>query len=169
MLFLWVFGDNVEDAMGHQRFLGFYLLCGLIAGLAHALVYADNQLPILGASGAVSGVLGAYFVLHPRVKVWIVMFALIPMRLPTYIVIGGWAVMQIAFTFTGSCGGEGGSQVAWFAHVAGFAAGALLVIPFRLSHVTLWDPSDGGAIDVGGLRFRRKMWEEGKGGRGPWG
>jgi membrane associated rhomboid family serine protease len=169
MLFLWVFGDNVEDAMGHQRFLGFYLLCGIIAGLAHAAVYADSQLPTLGASGAVSGVLGAYFVLHPRVKVWIVMFALIPMRLPTFIVIGGWAVMQIAFTFMGGSGEGGGSQVAWFAHIAGFAAGALLVIPFRLSHVTLWDQSDDGAIAVGGLRFRRKMWEKRKEGSGPWG
>jgi membrane associated rhomboid family serine protease len=168
MLFLWVFGDNVEDAMGHQRFLGFYLLCGIVAALAHAVVYADSQLPVLGASGAVSGVLGAYFVLHPRVKIWIVMFALIPMRLPTWIVIGGWAAMQLAFSVMDTGGGDT-ARVAWFAHVAGFAAGALLVVPFRLSHVALWDQSDGGSIAVGGLRFRRQMREERKEGKGPWG
>ncbi len=168
MLFLWVFGDNVEDAMGHQRFLGFYLLCGIVAALAHAVAYPDSQLPTLGASGAVSGVLGAYFVLHPRVKIWIVMFALIPMRLPTFIVIGGWAAMQIAFSVMGG-NGEDTAQVAWFAHVAGFAVGALLVVPFRLSHVSLWNQSDGGGIAVGGLRFRRQMRAERKEGKGPWG
>lgn len=169
MLFLWVFGDNVEDAMGHRRFLAFYLLCGIISGLAHAVVYADSQIPTLGASGAVSGVLGAYFMLHPRVKVWIVMFAFIPMRLPTFLVIGAWGLMQVAFTVMSLNGGENVDQVAWFAHVAGFVAGALLVIPFRLPHVALWDQSDGGTIDVGGLRFRRQMQETPKTGQGPWG
>jgi membrane associated rhomboid family serine protease len=168
MLFLWVFGDNVEDAMGHWRFLGFYVLCGIIAALSHAIVFADSQTPMLGASGAVSGVLGAYFVLHPKVKVWVVIFSLIPARLPTWTVLGAWAAMQVAFSLMDAAG-SGETQVAWFAHVAGFVAGALLVVPFRLPHVALWDKSDGGSIDVGGLRFRSKMRAEGNDPTGPWG
>ncbi len=168
MLFLWVFGDNVEDAMGHRRFLGFYILCGAIAALSHAAADFGSQTPMLGASGAVSGVLGAYFVLHPRVKVWVVIFSLIPARLPTWAVLGAWAAMQVAFSLMDSPDSSG-TQVAWFAHVAGFIAGALLVVPFRLPHVTLWDKSDGGTIDVGGLRFRSKMRAEDGNVKGPWG
>jgi len=151
MLFLWVFGDNVEDAMGHYRFIGFYLLCGIIAALAHALVDFQSIVPMIGASGAISGILGAYFILHPRVQVWVIVFAFIPLRLPTYLVLGGWILMQVLFSLTGS---QETDQVAWWAHIAGFAAGAALIRYFRYPHVALWDTSETGTIDISGLRFR---------------
>jgi len=154
MIFLWVFGDNVEDAMGHLRFVAFYLLCGVIAALAHATVDFQSTTPMIGASGAISGVLGAYFILHPRVQVWIVVFAFIPVRLPTYVVLGGWILMQIVFSFMAQQGTE---QVAWWAHIAGFAAGAFLIRYFRYPHVALWDTSETGTIDVSGVRFRHRV------------
>lgn len=155
MVFLWVFGDNVEDAMGHRRFVIFYLFCGVIAALAHAIVDPSSEVPMIGASGAVSGILGAYFVLHPRVQVWIIVFAFIPVRLPTFLVLGAWAVMQVIFSLWG---GEESASVAWWAHIAGFAAGALLIRYFRYPHVALWDTSEGGALDIGGVRLRSGIW-----------
>lgn len=151
MLFLWVFGDNVEDAMGHHRFIAFYLLCGIIAAFAHAIVDPSSQVPTIGASGAVSGILGAYFILHPRVQVWIVVFAFIPVRLPTYLVLGAWALMQVIFSIWG---GAESASVAWWAHIAGFAAGAGLIRYFRYPHVALWDTSKSGTIDTSGVRLR---------------
>ena len=151
MLFLWVFGDNVEDAIGHRRFAAFYVLCGLIAAFAHAIVDPTSQIPTIGASGAVSGILGAYFVIHPRVQVWIVVFAFIPVRLPTFLVLGAWALMQVIFSFWG---GAESASVAWWAHIAGFAAGAGLIRYFRYPHVALWDTSESGTIDVSGVRLR---------------
>jgi len=153
MLFLWVFGDNVEDAMGHYRFIAFYLLCGIIAALAHALVDFQSATPMIGASGAISGILGAYFILHPRVQVWVIVFAFIPLRLPTYLVLGCWILMQVLFSLTGS---QDTDQVAWWAHIAGFAAGAALIRYFRYPHVALWDTSETGAIEISGLRFRSR-------------
>jgi membrane associated rhomboid family serine protease len=160
MVFLWVFGDNVEDAMGHHRFIIFYLLCGVLAALAHAAVDHQSIAPMIGASGALSGVLGAYFILHPRVQVWIILFALVPVRLPTYLVLGGWILMQVAFSFMGE---EGTEQVAWWAHIAGFAAGAALIRYFRYPHVALWDTSETGAIDVAGVRLRSRIWNKNEG------
>ena len=81
MLFLWVFGDNVEDAMGHIKFLVFYLLCGIAGGLAHASLLPSSKLPLIGASGAVAGVIAAYLILHPRVMVWVLAFRFIPLRI----------------------------------------------------------------------------------------
>ena len=81
MLFLWVFGDNVEDAMGHVRFLIFYLACGVFAGLIHAWMVPDTDSPLIGASGAVAGVIAAYLMLHPRVSVWVLAFKVIPLRI----------------------------------------------------------------------------------------
>ena len=86
MLYLWVFGDNIEDAMGHGRFVAFFLVCGAVGGLAHAIVNADSTIPTIGASGAVSGVLGAYLLLHPRVRVLVLVFKWFPIRLPAYVV-----------------------------------------------------------------------------------
>ncbi len=133
MLYLWVFGDNVEDAMGHSRFLGFYLVCGVAGGLAHAALNPDSVIPTVGASGAISGVLGAYLVMHPKVKVLVLAFYRLPIRLPAYIVLGGWIAMQVFFVLSDPGGGEGG--VAWWAHIGGFAAGLLLIVPFRRAQV----------------------------------
>ena len=94
MLYLWIFGDNVEDAMGHWRFAIFYLLCGVVAGLTHAAVEPASQIPTIGASGAVSGVLGAYFMLHPKRGVWILVFFM-PMRFPAWAVLGLWIGYQV--------------------------------------------------------------------------
>jgi membrane associated rhomboid family serine protease len=126
MLFLWVFGDNVEDAMGHGRFLAFFLLCGAAASFAHALVDPESIRPLIGASGAVSGVVAAYLILYPRVKVWGLFLKGIPLKVPAYGAIGFWIALQIIAAFFG-----GDEAVGWFAHLGGFAAGAALVFPMR--------------------------------------
>jgi Uncharacterized membrane protein (homolog of Drosophila rhomboid) len=122
MLFLWVFGDNVEDAMGHGRFLAFFLLCGGFASLVHALIEAESHHPLVGASGGVSGVVAAYLILYPRVRIWGLFLKGIPLRLPAYWAIGFWFVLQFASAFFGEDRGVG-----WFAHLGGFVAGALLI------------------------------------------
>jgi len=124
MLFLWVFGDNVEDAMGHLRFILFFLLCGTAASLAHAFITVDPHRPLIGASGGVSGVVAAYLILYPRVKIWGLFLKGIPLYLPAYWAIGFWFVLQFASAFIG-----GDDSVGWFAHLGGFAVGAIL-IPF---------------------------------------
>ncbi|MEZ6196945.1 MAG: rhomboid family intramembrane serine protease [Planctomycetota bacterium] len=128
MLFLWIFGNNVEDAMGRVRFLVFYLLTGLAASAAHVFSNPESVIPTLGASGAVSGILGAYLVLYPRAQV----LALIPLgvvmmtqRLPAVLFLGLWFAMQI-FSLLGAQAG-----VAWYAHVGGFAVGAALIKLFE--------------------------------------
>lgn len=128
MLFLWVFGDNVEDAMGHGRFLLFYVTCGILAGLVHGLVDPGSQVPTLGASGAVSGVLGAYVVLYPRARLLVLAFGIVPWRLPALLVIGAWFAQDLLVGTTGSVSAEG---VAVWAHVGGMVAGAALVLLFR--------------------------------------
>ncbi len=135
MLYLWIFGDNVEDAMGHWRFTVFYLLCGAVAGLTHAALEPASQIPTIGASGAISGVLGAYLMLHPKRGVWMLFF-FTPVRFPAWGVLGVWIVYQVINAV--ASGGVGGG-VAWYAHIGGFAAGALLVIPMRKRGVPLFD------------------------------
>ncbi len=136
MLFLWIFGDNVEDAMGHVRYAVFYLLVGALAALTHGLVNANDVTPAIGASGAIAGIMGAYIVLYPRatVSVLIPIFFFIPFRLPAFLLIGFWFVLQV---FSGvsalgvnAVGASGG--VAYFAHIGGFIAGAALVSIFGL-------------------------------------
>jgi rhomboid family protein len=134
MLFLWVFGDNVEDAMGHIRYLVFYLLCAAAGGFAYAILDENSAVPLIGASGAVSGVVAAYLMLHPRVKVWVLVLWRIPLRLTARWLLGAWILFQIANAFT-----AGDSDVAWIAHVGGLAAGALLVIFFRRRGVLMFD------------------------------
>ena len=95
MLFLWVFGDNVEDALGHGRFLVFYLLCAAAAGYGHALTEPVSIAPLIGASGAVAGVIGAYLVLHPKVRVWVLAFGRLPLRLPAAWVLSAWIAFQL--------------------------------------------------------------------------
>ncbi len=157
MLFLWTFGDNVEDAMGHRRFVVFYLLCGAAAGLAHAWSAPDSDIPTIGASGAVAGVLGAYFVLHPRVGIWGLLFWIVPIRLPTALVLGSWVGLDL---LNGLLDQHGGGGVAWWAHVGGFAAGALAIPFFKRPHVPLWDRAPGARIRQP-IRLRRRD--------GPWG
>lgn len=134
MLYLWIFGDNVEDTLGHPRFLLFYLLSGIIAALAQTAVGPASSVPMIGASGAVSGVLGAYLVLFPYARVLTLMTFVFFFRLvhvPAVIVLGFWIVVQL-FNGLGSFhtpGGEAG--VAWFAHLGGFVAGIALLLIVR--------------------------------------
>jgi len=135
MLFLWVFGDNVEDAMGHLKFLIFYLLCGIAGGLAHAAFLPGSPMPLIGASGAVSGVIAAYLVLHPRVLVWVLIFRFIPIRIPAALVLGFWVLTQLFMLATASPG----DRTAWWAHLGGLVMGALLVLFMRRPGVQLFD------------------------------
>ncbi len=131
MLYLWVFGDNVEGAMGRGRFLAFYLLCGAVAGLAQIAASPHSPLPQIGASGAIAGVLGAYFMLFPtsRILTLIPIFFFIRLiSIPAVIVLGIWILLQV-ISSASSLGASGG--VAWFAHIGGFAAGMALVLLFR--------------------------------------
>lgn len=134
MLFLWVLGDNVEDSTGHGRYLVFYLLCGVLAGLSHAVIAPESKVPMIGASGAISGIMGAYLVLHPsaRIRTFLV-FRIV--HLPAFIVLGLWILLQVWNAVTVDPGVPG---VAWWAHVGGFAAGALLIVPFRRRGVLLF-------------------------------
>ena len=137
MLYLWIFGDNVEDRMGHGRFVLFYLLCGTAAALAQAMFDPDSAVPMVGASGAIAGVMGAYFVLYPHSRiVTLLPFIVIQViEVPAIFFLGIWFLMQFASgitsvaTATGGAGGGGG--VAFWAHVAGFVAGLVGVFVFR--------------------------------------
>jgi membrane associated rhomboid family serine protease len=132
MWMLWIFGDNVEDSMGHLRYLFFYLLCGVISVFAQASAVPDSVLPLVGASGAISGVLGAYFVLYPRARILtllpiVIFFYLV--EVPAYFFLGLWFLLQVLQGYSqilvDSGGGRGG--VAWWAHVGGFFSGILLI------------------------------------------
>ncbi len=138
MLFLWVFGDNVEDAMGHARFLVFYLACAAAGALAHVAMGPDSQVPLIGASGAVAGVVAAYLMLHPRVKIWVLALGRLPLRLPAMWVLGLWVGLQLFNALT-DIGDNPGEAVAWWAHVGGMCAGAFLILFMRRSTVPLFD------------------------------
>ena len=129
MLYLWIFGDNVEDRFGHTRYLIFYLLCGIAATFAQVLVDPNSTVPNLGASGAIAGVLGAYLLMFPRGSVRVLMGrGIIPM--PALVVIGFWAVLQFLSGFGAIATTEqtGGGGVAYMAHVGGFIAGLILAV-----------------------------------------
>ncbi len=143
MLYLWVFGNNVEDAMGHLRFILFYLLCGGFAALGQALMQPASQIPMIGASGAISGVLGAYLLLYPRSRILVVipLGLLFPLlRIPAGWVLGAWFAIQI-FSSLGASAGQGG--VAWFAHIGGFIAGMALIPFFKQKDVRLFAAANG--------------------------
>jgi membrane associated rhomboid family serine protease len=135
MLFLWVFGDNVEDALGHVRFLIFYLLCAAFGAAFHGYMAATSQVPLIGASGAIAGVVAAYLILHPRVKIWILAFGRIPLRIPAYITLVLWIAMQFAMLAAST----DEDQISWAAHVGGILAGAVLVLLMRSRDVPLFD------------------------------
>ncbi len=140
MLYLWVFGDNIEDAMGHLRFLVFYVVCGIVAVLAHSFMQPDSVSPLVGASGAISGVLGAYLVLHPRVRVLVLAFYRVPLPLPAYIVLGGWVILQVVNVYVeGMTPVADAGGTAWWAHIGGFVAGVLLIPVMRRRGVPLFD------------------------------
>lgn len=131
-LFLWVFGNNVEDSMGRIRFLLFYLICGLVAAAAQVLVDVKSPVPMVGASGAISGVLGAYLVLYPRVRVKVLFIFIIFIQIiwvPAYLLLLLWIGYQVLAGLPQL--GETGGGVAFWAHIGGFAAGVLLVKPFE--------------------------------------
>jgi membrane associated rhomboid family serine protease len=136
MLFLWVLGDNVEDSLGHKRYVVFYLACGIVAALAHALADTGSRVPMVGASGAISGVIGGYLVLHPKAAIKTLVWLFI-IELPAWLVLGIWAIFQLLSAF-GSAGGAGGG-VAWWAHVGGLAAGLVLIVMLRRKNVALFD------------------------------
>lgn len=130
MLYLWIFGNNIEDAMGHARFIVFYLLCGIAAVFAQALPDTSSTIPMIGASGAISGVLGAYLLLYPHARVLVLIplgFFLHTMRLKAGIVLGIWFAMQVI----SSLASGDGPGVAWNAHIGGFVAGIVLLPIFK--------------------------------------
>lgn len=130
LLFIFVFADNVEDSMGHLRFLVFYLLCGCAGSAAHVAMMPLSEAPIIGASGSVSGVVASYLLLHPRVKMWILLFGRIPLRVTAFWVIGAWIAAQALGALFGTDGMTG-----WWAHLGGFAAGAALTPLFKRAEV----------------------------------
>lgn len=138
MLFLWIFGNNVEDAMGRARFLLFYLLCGFVASMGHALTDTRSAVPMIGASGAVSGVLGAYLLLYPRARVLTLFtlgFFVRMIEVPALFVLGFWFIFQF---LSAMVAGGGGGGIAWYAHLGGFLAGLVLIGPFKRSRVPFW-------------------------------
>jgi membrane associated rhomboid family serine protease len=141
MLYLWIFGDNVEDAMGHVRFTIFYVLCGVAAAFAQAIPDPNSTVPMVGASGAISGVLGAYLLLYPHARVLVAIpigFYLHTMRLPAGIVLLLWFGLQfLSNMLTASSGGGG---VAFRAHIGGFVAGMVLVTVFKRRGFRLMNP-----------------------------
>lgn len=140
MLYLWIFGNNIEDRLGHIRFVFFYLLCGVIAAYGHAITEPSSVVPMIGASGAVSGILGAYLLLYPRAKIHTIIFFgffVNVVMLPAGVIIGLWALLQIVNGIL-SKGPAGQTSVAWFAHISGFL--------FGLAAIKLWLPR------------RRKFW-----------
>lgn len=140
MLFLWIFGDNIEDRLGHVRYIIFYLLCGVLASLAHVFTtyaFAANEasllVPSLGASGAISGVLGGYLLLHPSRPVGAILFNVIT-RVPAWVAIGMWFVFQLISGLGVLGGGSQTGGVAYAAHIGGFIAGVVLIKFFDLGH-----------------------------------
>ena len=141
MLYLWIFGNNIEDAMGHRRFILFYIVCGIVATMTHALTNPGSDVPMIGASGAISGVLGAYLLLFPRARVLVLVPIWIFIRMfyiPAGFVLAFWFLLQL---MSGAASvGQGGGGVAWFAHIGGFIAGMILIGVFKHKNVRFFNP-----------------------------
>jgi membrane associated rhomboid family serine protease len=140
MLFLWIFGDNIEDRLGHVRYVMFYLVCGLLASLAHVFTTAafagqssGMLVPSLGASGAISGVLGGYILLHPKRRVTVILFRFLT-QVPAYVAIGMWFAFQLISGLGMLGGGSQEGGVAYAAHIGGFIAGLVLIKVFDIGH-----------------------------------
>jgi len=144
MLYLWIFGDNVEGIMGHLRFLIFYIICGVVAALSHIILNPESTVPIIGASGAISGILGAYAVKFPAARVHVLFIIIIFIKIiaiPAVIVLGIWFVIQI---LSSMAAGQTQAGVAWFAHIGGFLSGIFFVFIFQKKELL--------------LRAKRKIW-----------
>lgn len=138
MLYLWIFGNNIEDRLGHGRYLVFYLLCGIVAVFANALPDTKSMVPMIGASGAISGILGAYLVLYPNARVLVIIpifFFIQSVWWPAWVVLALWFVLQIINSLL-TAGTQGG--VAWGAHIGGFVAGMLLIFLFTGGRRKRW-------------------------------
>ena len=134
MLFLWIFGDNIEGALGHVKFVVFYLLCGIGAAVGQIFVDVNSMIPMIGASGAISGVLAAYMLRYPHARVHTFVFLIIiftTIKIPAFIVIGIWFATQV-MSGLGTLGSNSNGGVAWFAHIGGFITGVLLERFFKL-------------------------------------
>ncbi|MBU6997734.1 MAG: rhomboid family intramembrane serine protease [Theionarchaea archaeon] len=136
MLYLHIFGNNVEDSMGHIRFIVFYVVCGLIASFAQIFIDPSSQIPNLGASGAIAGVLGAYLVMYPRERID-ALLGYMYVKVPAVLVLLSWFVLQLFSGFL-SLGDVSSGGVAFFAHIGGFVAGAILVFVFRKRRREQW-------------------------------
>lgn len=136
MWMLWIFGDNIEDSMGHGRYLVFFLLCGTVSVLAQAMASPSSQVPLVGASGAIAGVLGAYFLLYPKARILTlvpIFFFFYMIELPAFLFLGLWILLQVMQGYTTYVASEGGAVggIAWWAHIGGFSAGVLLINLFK--------------------------------------
>jgi membrane associated rhomboid family serine protease len=153
MWFLWLFGNNVEDSMGHARYLAFYLLCGLTAAATQTLLSPTSVVPMVGASGAISGIMGAYVILYPRVRVHmlVVLFIFITrIVVPAYLMLGYWFLLQLL----GGAAAQGEGGVAFWAHVGGFVAGAVLIQLFKDDRLVAQHRAVARTMDGFGLRER---------------
>jgi len=140
MWFLWIFGNNIEEAMGRARYLVFYLICGLVASWSHILANMNSAIPTIGASGAIGGVLGAYIMIFPRARVYTLIFLGFFMRImyvPAVVILGYWFLIQL---ISGSVSGGQNGGIAFWAHVGGFLAGAILVGVFKKKEVHFFNP-----------------------------
>ena len=129
MLYLWIFGDNIEDILGHVKYLIFYIVCGIAATLVHGFINIDSQIPTIGASGAIAGILGAYMLLYPRARIktlLIIIFFVKIVYIPAIIILGFWILIQVISGFA-EYGLRTGSGIAWFAHIGGFITGMTLI------------------------------------------
>jgi len=130
MLFLWIFGDNIEDKLGHFKYLFFYMICGIAATFFHIFTNFNSRIPSIGASGAIAGVMGAYMFLFPkaRIKTLVILFVFIQViRIPAIVILGYWILIQVLSGFA-EFGTRSGSGIAWFAHIGGFITGLILII-----------------------------------------
>jgi membrane associated rhomboid family serine protease len=133
MIFLWIFGDNIEYAIGHFNYFIFYLLCGLAATFTHVFIDPTSTIPIIGASGAISGILGAYLIKFPKNKVttlFIIVIFIRIVKIRAVYLLGFWFLLQLLYGYL-SLGSESGGGVAWFAHIGGFISGLILVNIFK--------------------------------------
>ncbi len=149
MVFLWVFGDDIEDKLGHVKYLLFYLVCGIAAAWTHVALDMDSQVPTVGASGAIAGVLGAYLLLYPysRIRTLVVFFFITVIRLPAVVLLGFWFILQLFNGIGALTPGMQSGGVAYWAHVGGFVAGVLLIALYlKLRGEPIWP------------RYRRRLW-----------
>ena len=170
MWFLWIFGDNIEASLGHMRYLAFYVICGLAAALGQIMLDPISEIPMIGASGAISGVLGAYLVLHPRanIKVFVLLIIFFTFwNLPAWIVLGFYFLMQLLSQAASTVGEPG---VAFMAHIAGFVAGAGLIFFFRKPQVAVFQPPHSKAFtaETHRIGFRRRGVPDYDPNKGPW-